>query len=399
MEPGSGPSVMRMAKSTSVSVYAAGDVFADTADGRAAFAPLEPLFATGDIVFGNSEGIYCDRPAKSPSYKHFMGTSQDRGAFLGEVGFDVMSLANNHMIDGGYVGLQDTAGLFRRQGVATFGAGENLAAALKPAVLERRGRHVAFLGASSVFPKGYEARPGRPGIAPLRVTTSYLDPDENFWEPGIEPAVLTTVVPGDFKAVTEAIERAHDVADFVIMAPHWGYSSRLELLHDYELDLGRRFIDAGADAVLCAHHHALRPIEFHRGKPIFYGLGALVHHFQSPALTPEMRADRDRRYGRYSSFVRPAVEFPLWPFAQDSRKTMVAALDVGSDGGVDVGFYPAQMLIDGSTTPLAPDDPRAADVAAYVERITQEIGFDTKFELAHRGEWAFVKVTTSARQS
>jgi hypothetical protein len=38
-------------------------------------------------------------------------------------------------------------------------------------------------------------------------------------------------------------------------------------------------------------------------------------------------------------------------------------------------------------------------VAAYVERITQEIGFDTKFELAHRGEWAFVKVTTSARQS
>ena len=239
MEPGSGPSVMRMAKSTSVSVYAAGDVFADTADGRAAFAPLEPLFATGDIVFGNSEGIYCDRPAKSPSYKHFMGTSQDRGAFLGEVGFDVMSLANNHMIDGGYVGLQDTADLFRRQGVATFGAGENLAAALKPAVLERRGRHVAFLGASSVFPKGYEARPGRPGIAPLRVTTSYLDPDENFWEPGIEPAVLTTVVPGDFKAVTEAIERAHDVADFVIMAPHWGYSSRLELLHDYELDLGR----------------------------------------------------------------------------------------------------------------------------------------------------------------
>jgi poly-gamma-glutamate capsule biosynthesis protein CapA/YwtB (metallophosphatase superfamily) len=388
-----------MAESTSVGVYAVGDVFADAVDGRSAFAPLEPLFATADIVFGNSEGIYSDRPAKSPSHKHFMGTTRDRGAFLGEVGFDVMSLANNHMVDGGYVGLQDTADLFRSQGVATFGAGANLAEALTPAVLERRGVRVAFVGASSVFPKGYEARAGRPGIAPLRVRTSYLDPDENFWEPGIEPAVLTTVVPGDFKAVTDALERARETADFVIMAPHWGYSSRLELLHDYELDLARQFVDAGADAVLCAHHHALRPIELRNGKPIFYGLGTLVHHFQGPAITPEMRADRDRRFGKYSSYTQPAVEFPLWPFAEDSRKTMVAVLDIAGDGSVEAGFYPAQMLADGSTTPLTPDDPRAADVAAYVGRITKEIGFDTEFENSRRGEWAFVKVTgtTSGR--
>ncbi|HET6509005.1 MAG TPA: CapA family protein [Baekduia sp.] len=384
---------------SSISVYSVGDVFADVEDGRAAFRPLEPLLAGGDVVFGNCEGVYCDRPAKSPSHKHYMGTTRERGSFFGDVGFDVMSLANNHMIDGGYVGLQDTADLLRSQGIATTGAGEDLAAALAPAILERDGTRVAFLGVCSVYPKGYEARPKRPGIAPLRVMTSYLDPDENFWEPGIDPAVLTSVVTSDLEAVRAAVVAARELADVVVIAPHWGYSSRLELLHDYELELARAMVDAGADAVLCCHHHAVRPIEFHAGRPIFYGLGALVHHFQGTALTPEMRADRDRRYGRYSSFTMPAVEFPLWPFAEDSRKTMVSVLDVGQDGRIEVGFFPAHMEVDGSTVPLTPEDTRAEAVAAYVERISQEAGFGTGFELAQRDGWAYVRVLDTTRGS
>ncbi|HWT92649.1 MAG TPA: CapA family protein [Solirubrobacteraceae bacterium] len=373
-------------------VYVVGDVFANTDDGRSAFRPLEPLFATGDIVFGNCEGVYSDRPAKSPSHKHFMGTSSKRGAFYGDVGFDVMSLANNHMVDGGYVGLVDTAELLAGQGIATTGAGNDLAAALRPAVLEREGVRVAFIGVCSVFPKGYEARPSRGGIAPLRVTTSYLDPDENFWEPGIEPAVLTTVFPGDLAAVDEAIAAARDVADVVVVAPHWGYSSRLELLHDYELELARHMVDAGADAVLCCHHHALRPVEFHQGRPIFYGLGALVHHFQGPALTPAMRADRDRRYGPYSSFTMPEVEFDLWPFAEPSRRTMVATLDVTVDGVASVGFFPAQMVADGSTEPLAPGDDRAQITAEYVEGMSRRAGFSTSCTLTERHGFSYVNV-------
>ena len=50
-----------------VSVFSAGDVFPDTPDGRASFAPLEPLFASAGIVFGNCEGVYSDRPAPSPA--------------------------------------------------------------------------------------------------------------------------------------------------------------------------------------------------------------------------------------------------------------------------------------------------------------------------------------------
>src|SRR5665213_4302827 len=131
-----------MAPDARVSVFSVGDVFPDIPDGRASFAPLTPLLETADIVFGNCEGVYSDRPAKSPSHKHFCGAPLERGAFLGEVPFHVMSLANNHMIDGGYVGLADTIELLNGQGIETMGAGENIAEATRPAILERNGVRV-----------------------------------------------------------------------------------------------------------------------------------------------------------------------------------------------------------------------------------------------------------------
>ncbi|HEY7729634.1 MAG TPA: CapA family protein, partial [Gaiellaceae bacterium] len=161
---------------TAVSVLAVGDVFPDVPDARAAFAPLRDLFASADVVFGNCEGVYSDRPQRSPSHKHFMGAPRERGALLGEVGFDVMTCANNHIVDGGYVGLRDTLDLLREQGIATTGAGMDLAEATRPAIVERNGLTIAFLGFCSVYPVGYEARPSRPGLAPLRVRTFYADP-------------------------------------------------------------------------------------------------------------------------------------------------------------------------------------------------------------------------------
>src|ERR1700759_2899546 len=142
-----------MAEGSPVRVYTVGDVFPDAEDGRSAFTALEPLFATADLVFGNCEGVESARPAQAPSYKDFMGAGRARGAFLGDVGFDVMSLANNHAVDGGYVGLSDTTALLAGQGIATTGAGQNLAEALAPAVVERGGARIAFLGVCSVFPK------------------------------------------------------------------------------------------------------------------------------------------------------------------------------------------------------------------------------------------------------
>jgi poly-gamma-glutamate capsule biosynthesis protein CapA/YwtB (metallophosphatase superfamily) len=368
---------------SAVTVLAVGDVFPDVPDGRASFRSLEPLFGSANIVFGNCEGVYSDRPARAPTHKHFMGAPRSRGEMLGEVGFDVMTCANNHMLDGGYAGLEDTLDLLRGQGIVVTGAGKDIAEATRPAVVERNGLRIAFLGFCSVYPVGYEARSSRPGIAPLRVRTHYSDPDPNFWEPGIEPVITTTVLPEDLVRFRDAIASAREQADYLVVACHWGYSSWVEVLQSYELELARDAVDHGADAVVCHHHHSLRGIELHRGKPIFYGLGALVHHFESFDTPTEVRAAREARFGERSS-MRSEEVFPLFPFRADARRTGIATLDVAPDGTAAVGFVPAMMLEDGSTEPLAPDDPRATEVADYVERLTRQSGFGTRFARSER---------------
>ena len=379
-----------MARAGVVSVLAVGDVFTDVPDGRAALAPLAPLFATGDVVFGNCEGVYSDRPAPAPSHKAFCWAPAERGTMLGEAGFDVMTLANNHIIDGGHVGLADTMELLRSQGIALTGAGENLAAAMRPAVVERGGRRIAFLGFCTVYPKGYEARPSRPGLAPLRVRTHYSDPDENFWEPGIDPVITTEPYPEDLDRCREAIAAARADADVVIVAHHWGYSSWVEVLQDYEVTLARDAVEHGADAVLCHHHHSLRGIEVHRGRPIFYGLGTLMHHFHSITITEEEMAARQARFGARSSWV-VGEELPLFPFRADARRSGVATLDL-TPGGVDAGLIPAIILADGSTEPLLPEDPRAGEIAGYVERLSEQSGFATRFARGERDGWMHLRV-------
>ncbi len=374
-----------------VSILAVGDVFPDVPDGRKAFQPLEPLFHAADVVFGNCEGVYSDRPARSPSHKHFMGAPRERGAMLGEVGFDVMTCANNHMVDGGYVGLEDTLELLREQGIAVTGAGVDIIEATRPAIVERSGLRIAFLGFCSVYPVGYEARKDRPGIAPLRVRTFYGDPDPNFWEPGIEPLMVTEPVPEDLERYRRVIASTRKDADFVVVACHWGYSSWVEELQDYELDLARDAVEHGADAVVCHHHHSLRGIEVYRGKPIFYGLGALVHHFESFETTAETRGAREARFGDRSSMVADEA-FPLFPFRAAARRTGIATLDVAGDGSAVAGFIPALIMADGSTEPLRPDDPRAKDVVDYVEQLTQRSGFETGFARSERDGWMLLSV-------
>jgi len=374
-----------------VTVFAVGDVFPAIEDGRAAFRELEPLLRSAGIVFGNCEGVYSDRPAKSPSRKHFMGAPRAYGAFLGEIPFHVMTLANNHMIDGGYVGLADTKQLLREQGIEVTGAGEDIEQATTPAVLERDGTTVAFLGFCSVYPVGYEARSDRPGLAPLRVRTHYEDPDPNFWEPGIEPLISTAPFQDDLRRFRAAIASAREQADHVIVACHWGYSSWVEVVQDYELQLARDAVEHGADAVVCHHHHSLRGIELHEGKPIFHGLGALVHHFVDFGSTRESRAKLEQRYGERSA-QRPDEFFELFPYRADARRTGIATLELAPGREIAAGFVPAMIMLDGSTEALRPDDPRAEDVAAYIERLNTQAGFETSLARGERDGYLELRV-------
>ncbi len=370
-----------------VSIYAVGDVLLDVERADGGLEQTRELFAQGDIVVGNCEGVYCDRPAVAPSAKHVMVVPAGRALPLREAHFHLMTCAGNHMMDGGAIGLADTLNAMRDMGIATCGAGHDISQAVRPAFIERNGRKISFLAFGSVFPVGYEARPGRPGINPLRIQTFYTTPDPNFWEPGIPAAITTVPLPEDLDRFRAAISAARAETDIVILSCHWGYSSAFLTVQNYELELARMGIDLGADAVLCHHQHSLRGVEIRDGRPIFYGLGTFIHHFTHFDVSPAKLAHNKAAHGEYH--VGPRDDFPLFPFHPDARMTGIAVLDA-DDTGIRAGFVPALMQADGSTIPLKASDPEADRVFAYLRRAIGTAGFKTAVEREDRDGWACV---------
>lgn len=262
----------------------------------------------------------------------------------------------------------------------------DLAAALRPAIVERKGVRVAFFAVASVFPVGYEARDGRPGLAAIRIRTHYSVPDPTFWDPGARPLITTAADADDLVRLGEAIEAARKSAEVVVVACHWGASSQFETLLSYETEIARRIVDLGADAVLCHHHHSLRGIEYRAGCPIFYGIGAFVHHFTHFEPSPKQLAASRAQYGDYAHGPRPG--FPLYPFHPDARMTGLATLDLSAGGVVEAGFIPAEILADGSTEPLRAGDARASRIFTYLRRMSDALGPTVISTEGERDGWA-----------
>lgn len=373
-----------------ISIFAVGDVFVDIENGASAFRHVGGLFAEADIVVGNCEGVYSDRPSPPPTVRHPMTAPRARAGGLGSVPFHVMTCANNHIIDGGYVGLVDTLDELGCQGIQTTGAGAGIREALRPALIERNGIRVAFLSVASVFPVGYEARGERPGLAAIRIRTFYSAPDPTFWEPGVPPATTTIPMQEDLDRLGEAIAAAGSQADLVIVSCHWGNSSLYEVVQEYERRTARLVVDMGADAVLCHHHHSLRGIEFHEGRPIFYGLGAFVHHFSHYNQSEANLISSRRIYGDHAH--GPREGFPLYPFHPDARLTGIATITARKDGIVGLGFVPAVVLPDGSTAPCASGSPQAEQVIDYFRRLTSDLGSDVTVTETTHGDWASLEI-------
>ena len=86
-------------------------------------------------------------------------------------GIDIISVASNHTMDWGPEAMLDTIELFRSMGKHVIGAGKDIDEARKPAIVERNGVKIAFLGYCSVLRHGHTAGKGKAGCAPMRAHT------------------------------------------------------------------------------------------------------------------------------------------------------------------------------------------------------------------------------------
>ena len=360
-----------------LTVCAVGDVMVNRDEPGTAFDLARPVFAAADVNFGNCESTYAEHGSRNPAARGEVRAHPNNVAGLRHAGFHVMSFANNHHLDAGYEAFMRTLEVLHEQGIATCGAGANLAEAREPAIIERNGTRIAFVGYSSILFPGYEASSKAPGCTPLRVHTYYRQIE--IEQPGSHPHIITVPDEGDVRALEHDIVAAKERADVVVFTPHWGIHFTPVAIAPYERELARIAIDAGADIVLGHHQHILKGVDVYEGKVIFHGLGNFVMdvHMQAHAGREALQEMQDQ-YPEFAVGYRE--DYPTYPFHPLARMTMIARFTVDGGGIASVGFVPCYINPTGQPEPLSADHERFGDVVDYVREITRRAGFETGFE-------------------
>jgi poly-gamma-glutamate synthesis protein (capsule biosynthesis protein) len=155
-----------------ITLAAVGDVLVDRAAPETAFAQVRGRLEQADLVFGNCEGPYSETEERNTSSWGWVLSTPASLPALSV--FDVMSVANNHIMDAGYRGLSDTLQGLRDAGVAPVGAGAGLDEARAPVFVERGGLTVGFLAYTCVYAPGFAAWASRPGCATVEVSNRKL---------------------------------------------------------------------------------------------------------------------------------------------------------------------------------------------------------------------------------
>lgn len=243
--------------------------FTGVTDPSVPFARIAHVTQAADVVFGNLECCFHDRPGHDPSRREGFYAAPAVAEALRHAGFAAVGCANN--VTYGEAAILDSLACLDRLGIAHTGAGANRDAAHHPAVVERNGRRYGFVQRTSAYwPKNHEATEDSPGVAVLKGHTAYRPLQDQLApnRPGVPPEVVTWTDPAQLQAYCEELAALSERVDYLVASHHWGF--RTEVLA-YQTEIAHAAIDAGADAVLGHGPHFALGVELYRGKPIFYG--------------------------------------------------------------------------------------------------------------------------------
>jgi poly-gamma-glutamate synthesis protein (capsule biosynthesis protein) len=214
-------------------------------DPASAFGPIADTLRGADVAMVNLETSVTDRGTPEPKQFHFRAPASAFDA-VKAAGVDVVTIANNHSLDYGQVGLGDTLDNARRAGVPAIGAGRDATEAYTPWVTMVRGTKIAFVAVSQIHELEFSwaAKDNRPGVA----------------------------MAVDVARAAAAVRAARAEADVVVVYVHWGQEGNSCPTGEMKT-FAAQMAAAGAAIVLGTHAHLLLG-EGHLGSTyVAYGLG------------------------------------------------------------------------------------------------------------------------------
>lgn len=205
------------------------------------------------------------------------------------VGFDCVTLANNHFYDYGEGGVRNTLKVCREIGIDTVGGGLDLSEASQILYKTIADKKLAIINCCEhEFSIATENNGG----------SNPLNPVQQYY----------------------AIREARDNADYVLVIVHGGHE-HFQLPSPRMIETYRFFIDAGADAVVNHHQHCFSGYEIYQDKPIFYGLGNFC--FDRPSNRSGFWTEG---YMVELTFTEGRVDYSLHPYRQSADKPTVEIL-------------------------------------------------------------------------
>ncbi len=270
---------------------------------------LYELLYNADINMINEEFPFSKRGAPMKDKEYTFRTSPEYASILKDMGVDIVTLANNHVLDYGTDALLDTFTTLDDVGIKYVGAGKNIDQAKQIQYFDINGHRIAFIGATRVIP-----------VVEWNATST-------------RPGMLSTYDP---EATCELIKEAKTQADYVVVYVHWGVEHE-ERPVSYQQNMGKQYIDSGADIVVGAHTHCLQGVEFYKDKPIVYSLGNFI-------------------------------------FSRKTTETAMIKLVIDGDGGMQLAMYPCEAVK--GLTSMVTDPKKVKEFNAYMESISYDIHID-----------------------
>jgi poly-gamma-glutamate synthesis protein (capsule biosynthesis protein) len=261
----------------------AGRIMQATGNLNYPFEKVASVLSKADITFGNLEcaltGNEVTRNVHQGANKWFcFKTPPKMGKSLVFAGFDIVSLANNHSMNGGEKGMIETIETLNKSGIKYVGGGRNYEEAHALKIIEAKGLKIGFLAYAAIG--GPAATKNRPGIA---------------WPNNIY----------------NEVSAAKSKVDILIVSLHWGIEGTNQPTEE-QRKFAKKLIDAGADIIIGHHPHRLQPVEIYKGKIIAYSLGNFVFDNPRPAscqtviLWVEVDGQKNITYKKIPCYIKNA---------------------------------------------------------------------------------------------
>lgn len=217
-------------------------------DFRFPFAKIADELQKADILFGNLEGPISAQGIKVGSIYSFR-FKPEAVEGLKYAGFDVLSLANNHMLDYQRVALEDTMAILKQNGLDYVGAGFDRTEAFSAVVKQLGDTKIAFLAYTNLGPAVWRAGASYGGMAWI---------DEN-----------------DIELIKTDIKNIKQIVDVLVVSLHSG-TEYLSEPGSFQVSFAKACIEAGADLVVGHHPHTIQPVEQYQDGWVAYSLANFV---------------------------------------------------------------------------------------------------------------------------